>query len=125
KRRGVTEAQGDIIVVLDADCVPEPFWLAAIHRDMTAPGGEALAAVTCYYRFGPDLPYWGRVYNAAVRHLMIGPFRLLGRSLPFVLGGNVAFRRDCVGEGLYLCASGIAGTEIGLARRLRRRGRIR
>jgi hypothetical protein len=112
--------------VLDADCISPPDWLSTIHKFLTAPGAENIVAITAAYQFYSGLPWWGRVYVAAVRIFLIGTYRLFLRTMPFVIGGYVAFRRQVyVRCGGYPLTGGIAQTELVLAKKLNKYGVIR
>ena len=122
KSTGVKAAKGETVAILDADCIPPPDWLGNIHKAMQ--DGDCVA-VTCGYRFA-DLPLWGRTYVFLVQRVLFGIYRTVLRTMPLVIGGNVAFRRDCcTRQGGYPILGGIAETELGFARRLNRCGRIR
>jgi glycosyltransferase involved in cell wall biosynthesis len=124
KHRGIVEAYGDIVAVLDADCIPPAHWLDVIDRSFTDANGTA--AVTCAYEFSDGLPWWGRLYVAGIDHVLIPVYRKLLPSMPYVVGGNVAFQKVYYERaGGYDLHAGIAETELGLARRLSRFGTIR
>ncbi|HEY0784574.1 MAG TPA: glycosyltransferase family A protein [Acidobacteriaceae bacterium] len=122
KRAGVLAARSDLVVILDADCVAPPGWLLHIYQALRE--APQVAAVTCCYRFA-GLPAWARLYVFLVQTVLVGFYRVFFRSMPFILGGNVAFRREsCLGGEGYPVSGGIAQTELGLARLLHRSGRI-
>jgi len=124
KHAGVSAARADIVAVLDADCVPEPNWLVNIYQAMTSKQGVKISAVTCCYRYS-RLPWWGYIYDLIGRVALVGLYRFLLRTMPFVVGGNVAFRRASYLQiGGYPLAGGIGQTELGIAKRLNQCGRI-
>jgi glycosyltransferase involved in cell wall biosynthesis len=125
KRAGVLSAKGEIIAILDADCVPPPEWLEAVYAALTDPRDTTqLIAVTCCYKFD-NLPWWGALYVAVVRVFLIGMYRLLLNSMPFVIGGNVAFKKPYFEDlDLYPSSGGIAQTELGFGRNLNKHGRV-
>jgi hypothetical protein len=123
KHSGIEAARGQMIVILDADCVPHLTWLTSIYTAMNAAGSTPVAVTSCY-RYDP-LPWWGAVFVSASRMAFVSAATRLFLSLPYVIGGNVAFRKDAlVRSGGYPQHGGIAETELGLAMRLRRQGRI-
>jgi glycosyltransferase involved in cell wall biosynthesis len=125
KHAGVMSASGDIVAVLNADCVPPSTWLQSIYAALTDPEAPDTISVTCCYRF-ERLPWWGHLYVLFVRLFVVGSYRLLLKTMPFVIGGNVAFRQPCRENGaVYPITGGIAQTELGLAKRLNKRGRVR
>lgn len=123
KRRGVDMARGRLIAILDADCVPATTWIENLVQAFNHDTAKKISAVTCYYDYGTDLPRWGRVYCSIIR-FWLWSFRTLRCSMPFVLGGNVAFRRSHLGEAGYPVQGGIGQTERGLAMQLRKLGTI-
>ena len=124
KSSGVEAARGDIVAILDADCIPDATWLANVHAAMNATAHKP-TAVTCCYRYGA-LPWWGYTFVLISRLILVSCSRFLFGTLPFVIGGNVAFRREVLlCEGGYPTSGGIAGTELGLAERLGRHGAVR
>lgn len=123
KDRGVREAKAAIVAVLDADCEPNVDWVQKVKTRLSAQG--PIVAVTGYYSFGRDMPVWGRGYVWLVKCGLVRLYQSTLRSMPFVLGGNVAFRRAAYFDsGGYPLWGGIGQTEIGLARRLSRVGLI-
>src|SRR5687768_16423725 len=58
KNRGVREATGDIIVMADADVVPEPGWLEAIVEAIEA-GADVVAGMSLFRTAtrDPDDPF--------------------------------------------------------------------
>ena len=92
KSTGVKAARGSIIAVLDADCVPEATWIANIYAALIVSEPTPIA-VTCCYRYSA-LPWWGYLFVSISRLVIVGGSRLMLGTLPFVIGGNVAFLRD-------------------------------
>jgi glycosyltransferase involved in cell wall biosynthesis len=123
KRSGVEAARGRIIVILDADCVPGETWLSSIYSAMTNTKHSPVAVTCCYKYVG--LPWWAKIFIVSSRVLLVCIPRTLLGTVPFVIGGNVAFRQDALARGGgYPEDGGIAETELGLANRLRKTGRI-
>jgi glycosyltransferase involved in cell wall biosynthesis len=126
KRRGVAEAHGDVVVMLDADCVPPPGWLKSIHDVFSNDAGRRVVAITCAYKFEPPIPWWGRGYVFAVHAGLVRVLQLCFRSMPYVVGGNVAFLKRAYDRGGgYRVCGGIGETELGLAQSLSRSGTVK
>jgi glycosyltransferase involved in cell wall biosynthesis len=124
KHTGVVAARGDIIVILDADCIPDPCWLANIYLAMSSPANRP-SGVTCCYRYD-GLPWWGYIFVMVSRLILVSGSRLFFRSLPFVIGGNTAFWREgLLSNGGYPRVGGIAETELGVASTLASSGPVR
>ncbi|EWG99644.1 hypothetical protein Q427_23780 [Halomonas sp. BC04] len=51
RNRGISEARGEVLAFLDADCVPEPDWLESAMACMEAEGADLLAGhITLIYQ---------------------------------------------------------------------------
>ncbi len=103
KNAGACEARGDIVVLLDADCVPVPGWLAAIVSFFhDHPDAAVVSGPTSY----PGRNFLDRVAGLIGRGYMYqhgSPHTL------FVADNNVAFRRNVLLEHLLTmdeCAYG-------------------
>ncbi|WP_314094395.1 glycosyltransferase family 2 protein [Microbacterium foliorum] len=88
---GYDAARGDLILRLDADCVPEPGWVRAVVGAFAADAD--IAAFTGRARFtdGPA------ALRTPLELLYLGAYRaLLGLTLghPPLFGSNLAFRRE-------------------------------
>lgn len=87
---GYDRATGDLILRIDADCVPDPSWIAAVLT--TFDRHPAAGAVTGGARFidGP------RSLRAPLAHLYLGAYTIVGAvtlgHLP-LFGSNLALRR--------------------------------
>jgi glycosyltransferase involved in cell wall biosynthesis len=126
KHSGVMAAAGDIVAVLDADCEPPPHWLSVIYDSLASAGAENVVAVTGRYRYDPGMPWWGAVYVALMQMILIEAPRVFRNTMPFVIGGNVAFRRRSYEvSGGYPQEGGLAQTELGLARNLNKCGLVK
>ncbi len=126
KHRGVVAATGEIVAVIDADCVPASNWLSSIYCAFASDTAKELAAVTARYRYERGMPWWAIIYAALMQFVLLDMFRLFTKTLPFVVGGNVAFRRDYyTTSGGYPQRGGLSQTELGLARNLKKCGLVR
>jgi glycosyltransferase involved in cell wall biosynthesis len=126
KHRGVMAAAGDIVAVLDADCEPPPHWLSVIYDSLASAGAEKVVAITGRYRYGPGMPWWGSIYVTLMQTILIEIPKIFRKTMPFVIGGNVAFRRQFYEAcGGYPQEGGLAQTELGLARNLNKCGLIK
>lgn len=121
---GVQLAEAPIVAILDADCVPHRSWLSAMFASLEPQNGVRPSAVTYFYEY-EDLPWWGEVFVRTTRFVMLRSGRLLQKRWPFVIGGNVAFRREeLMSCGGYPQQGGIAQTEFGVAKMLQTAGGI-
>jgi glycosyltransferase involved in cell wall biosynthesis len=126
KHRGVLAARGEIVAVIDADCVPPSHWLSSIYNSLATGATQKVVAVTARYRYEPGMPWWGAVYTALMQLLLVETPRLFRNTMSFVIGGNVAFRRECYEIcGGYPQHGGLAETELGLARNLNKCGLVK
>lgn len=126
KHCGVLAAEGEIVVVLDADCVPPSTWLSSIYEAFSTDTAEKIAAVTGRYRYEPGMPLWGKFYAALMQFILIDIRRMARKPILFVIGGNVAFRRKHYHvSGGYPLRGGLSQTELGLARSLRTCGEVK
>jgi glycosyltransferase involved in cell wall biosynthesis len=88
---GYDAATGDIVVAIDADCLPERHWLAALEQDFRE--HPEVSAFTGAARFidGP------RILRRALAVLYLGSYYLLllpALGHPPVFGSNFAMRRS-------------------------------
>src|SRR5690606_3971666 len=61
---GVAAAKGEILAFIDADCVPDPGWLAAIARRFAeAPGVPILGGDVRILQADPARPTWIEAYE--------------------------------------------------------------
>ena len=88
KNAGAALAEGDIIIFLDSDVVPEPGWLAALTGPFALPGIDVVCGNTFV---APD-----SLYSAAMALAWIFPLRSAESGLVrsrYFYANNVAFRR--------------------------------
>ncbi len=125
KQVGCISAKGEIIAVIDADCVVGINWLKSILEIFSA--DPAISAVTGPYQYKDKLPLWAVLYNRLIHSSVLSFASALDfLNFPYVIGGNVAFRRDCfISCGGYRLSRSFAETEIGISLRLRRYGKIK
>lgn len=85
---GIKQAQGDIVAVIDSDCIAVPGWLRAIV-DSIANGADAIAGKTRY----PEGANFAHTFN----FFNFGYIQATGDgSATAFLPNNVAFRREVV-----------------------------
>jgi glycosyltransferase involved in cell wall biosynthesis len=124
KQRGCMEARGEIIAVLDADCIPATNWLSVIYEKLKKEINAG--AITNLYAFDKNTPLWHKIHDIflmrpvfKIEHVLLHSGR--------VIGGNVAFRKENflkVG-GYNIKSNSIAESELGLASRLGKIGKIK
>ena len=123
KHHGCMAARGEVIAVLDADCVPHPSWLATIEKAFAELSD--LVAITATYNIQEPLPGWAKLYWNYVHLSCIALTKAFPRLFPYVVGGNVAFRSSTFHAfGGYEQTAAISEVERGLAKKLLRRGSI-
>ncbi|MDP3724836.1 MAG: glycosyltransferase [Nanoarchaeota archaeon] len=96
RQRGVEESEGNILVFLDADCVPPPDWLQKIEKLLKQ---EDVAAVSGPYDYG----FKGvkllleKFYEYVLMvHLDTTFYILFGRRAGQIMGGNFAAPRKTI-----------------------------
>ena len=90
KNRGFDAARGQIVALLDADCIPTRHWLETIAT-ACSPGVDAVAGKT---RYRPEHPFAHTFSVFDFGHVQADRH---GKTFSFNVN-NVAFRRDVVAE---------------------------
>ena len=126
RERGRMEAQGDLLVYVDADCRAPLMWLCRIESRFVR--DESLLALSGNYRFY-DWDWWGRTLLRAY-DFTLGPAThvlvkyILGIGVVFY-GGNFAVRRDALDRiGGFDTTIEFHGEDTNLGRRLSRIGNV-
>jgi glycosyltransferase involved in cell wall biosynthesis len=118
RNRGVKQASGEVIIFLDADCVPQKKWLAVMAEHFTNP---ATAVVGGGFGFSTE-NYWALCDNVSLLHdyLSLHPPGVR-KQLP---SGNLAIRRRCFEQvqGYSEDYPHQSGEDADLTRRLRLAG---
>lgn len=88
RNRGIEASRGELVALLDGDCVTEPTWLSALLRPFEDP---EVGCVAGELEHGPART---AAQRQAVR--MLGHWQRFATSSnpPFVVTANAAFRRD-------------------------------
>jgi glycosyltransferase involved in cell wall biosynthesis len=115
---GIIKARGNIIAMIDDDCLPEPDWLANLIRGfekddrLAGIGGQTLPV--------DDTNIWSRFQDLFA---MRKPHED-GSGITFLLTNNAAFRRDHLIEigGFDETFPAAAGEDVDLCMRLRAKG---
>ena len=116
KNAGVNSAGGTIVVTGDGDCRPCEGFLVAVWRAFQDPDVKAVAGVSSYDGDG----LLTRMHTAASMGYVHCGQEGLDRN--FVLGHNVAFRREVVGRDPFGPFTGRVGGDRYLTESLRRNG---
>jgi glycosyltransferase involved in cell wall biosynthesis len=90
KSAGIELARGDIIAVLDSDCVPVPIWAERIARTIEG-GGDVASGKTRYVETAP----FARTFNFFNFGYIQGDENGVANGF---LPNNVAFRREVIGK---------------------------
>ena len=88
KNTGVSAAAGDIVVLLDADCVPDPGWLSSLIQTMkNHPEISAVSGRTCYP---------GKAFPEGMLALLVRSYLDPGHEgrTNYVSNNNAAYRRE-------------------------------
>lgn len=118
RQRGLTEAQGEIVISVDADTLYPPGWLSRIDAAFRSRGGVVGVGGPCRYR---DAPWWIGGFTTALFGLVALVYRSTG-WLGYVTATNTAFVKSAFdGYDLHLSQG---GDELDVLRRLRKRGRM-
>ncbi|MCS7240704.1 MAG: glycosyltransferase family 2 protein [Candidatus Bipolaricaulota bacterium] len=118
--RGISEAQGELIVQADADTLYPPHWLARMVQAFEGKG------VVCAY--GPwafrESPRWRKPLEAGLCIVVQLLTHALG--LPQTTGLNMGFRKEAyVQVGGYPALRRLSAIDVRLGLRLRRVGKVR
>ncbi len=89
RNRGIEEARAPLLAFIDADCIADPGWLAAIARRFAAPEANILGGDVRIWREG-DRPTMLECYESIYAYRM----DLYIRKLGFTGTGNLAVRRE-------------------------------
>ncbi|MDX6307046.1 MAG: hypothetical protein QOI06_92 [Nocardioidaceae bacterium] len=116
RQLGSSAASGELVVSTDADTVHPPDWLSRIDEQFRA--NEECVAVAGPCRFAAA-PIWARLYPKLLFGALHLIFAATGRVL-YASATNIAFRSSAFTG--YDTALTQGGDELGLLRRLRRKG---
>lgn len=90
RNRGVREARAAVLAFIDADCIADPGWLAALWRRFEDPGAEILGGDVRIWREEPLSPTLLECYESVYAYQMKDYIRRKG----FTGTGNLAVRRE-------------------------------
>jgi glycosyltransferase involved in cell wall biosynthesis len=121
RQRGAMEADGDIIVSTDADCVFPPDWLQNIYNAFIQ--NEKAIAVIGPFEFMP-IPKWGKWLSVNWFKLVKTYYRRQGKIL-YVPAANFAYLKSALNlVGGYDTNLTQGGDEYGLLRKLVQVGKV-
>lgn len=118
RQAGTEAATGEIVVSTDADTSFDRHWLATIDQRFRDRPQVVAVAGPCRF---VAAPWWGGIYTTLLFGVVHLVFLLTGRVI-YASATNIAFRREAfTGYDTHLTQG---GDELGLLRRLRRKGRV-
>jgi len=119
RNEGAKVADGEIVAFIDADTIASRHWLTAIERSFRDP---SVIGVT-----GPTLPSDGTTIDSVTYRLWTTYLQrvLLSMGMPHVIGFNCAYRKNTFLRVGGFDETNVTSEDIGLARKMRRLGRIR
>jgi glycosyltransferase involved in cell wall biosynthesis len=119
RNEGAKVADGEIVAFIDADTIASRHWLTAIERSFK---DLCVTGVT-----GPTLPCDGTALDSVTYRLWTIYLQrvLLSMGMPHVIGFNCAYRKNAFLRVGGFDETNVTSEDIGLARKMRRLGRIR
>jgi glycosyltransferase involved in cell wall biosynthesis len=126
RERARREAEGDVLVYVDADCRAPRHWLSRIEARFAA--NPRLIALSGNYRFY-DWDWWGRLLIRAYDFTLGPATHVLAKYIlrlgVVFYGGNFAVRREALDAiGGFDTSIEFHGEDTNLGRRLFRHGRV-
>jgi glycosyltransferase involved in cell wall biosynthesis len=126
RERGRHEAQGELLVYIDADCRPPVWWLARIERHFAR--DAALIALSGPYRFY-DWDWFGCLLVRAYDYTLAPIAQLLAKYIfrlgTLFYGGNFAVRREALDKiGGFDTSIEFHGEDTNVGRRLFAVGKV-
>lgn len=119
RNEGAKVADGEIVAFIDADTIASRHWLTAIERSFKDPSVIGMT--------GPTLPSDGTTLDSVTYRLWTVYLQrvLLSMGMPHVIGFNCAYRKNAFLQVGGFDETNVTSEDIGLARKIRRLGRIR
>jgi len=120
RQRGLIEAQADIVVSADCDCVYPPMWLTNLYRHfadslVVAAGGPAIAETN---------PWWAHLIYKWGYRLVAFIYKKLGKVI-YLGGYNFAFSKNVfLKSGGYKTYLDFGGDELEPLARLKKMGKV-
>lgn len=128
--RGLREAKGDIVVLLNMDTVVESKWLGELVKPFYNGENVGIAGSKIYYIGGATIQHAGAFLDEIARSYHIGRGEVdngqydYRKEVEYVCGASIAFRKDALAKigGFDTGYSPAYYEEIDFAFRLRKRG---
>ncbi len=109
RNRGIREARGDIIAMLDDDVLVDAQWLRHLARSFAESGADVVGGRSYLVLRGDPPPWFGPDFRGYLSEVDHGPTRRDAGDGRYLFGLNIAFRRSAIEEA--------GGFDRGLGRR--------
>jgi len=122
--RGRQEASGEIIVRMDADCLPEKDWLSRGSAHFSDPGVSAVSGPYDYHDAGPSFRFISMAFQRSLYGLFNGLAQAFDRG-GVIIGGNSFMKAAALEKsGGFNTELTFYGDDTDTAIRVSRHGRI-
>ncbi|MBY5994264.1 glycosyltransferase [Ferrimonas balearica] len=112
RNRGVGAAQGEVLLFVDADCLPEPDWIRRAGEALSRTGADLVAGKVELYAANPERPNAAELFD-----MLCGLDQRRAVSRDHAFTANLAVRRRVMDQLQGFNASATSGSDVELTRR--------